>query len=118
MDILLDTCVWKGAKTDLERAGHDAIWTGEREKDPGDIAIIRQAYNEKRILVTLDKDFGELAVLRSFPHFGIIRLVDCAAREQGKLCVLILKKYTDVLIQSAIITAEPGRIRIRPGNIK
>jgi predicted nuclease of predicted toxin-antitoxin system len=118
MDILLDTCVWKGAKADLEGAGHDAIWIGGLEKDPGDIAIIRQAYSEKRILVTLDKDFGELAIVQGFPHFGIIRLVDCAAREQGKLCVFILKKYTDVLIQGAIITTEPGRIRIRPGKIK
>jgi predicted nuclease of predicted toxin-antitoxin system len=63
MKILLDTCVWSGAKTDLEQAGHNVVWVGTMEKDPGDIAIIRQANTENRILVTLDEDFGELAIV-------------------------------------------------------
>lgn len=85
MDILLDTCVWKGAATDLEKAGNNVVWIGNIA-DPGDEAIIQRAYEERRILVTLDKDFGELAILRELPHFGMIRLVDCAARKQGFLC--------------------------------
>lgn len=113
MNILLDTCVWKGAKNVLEKAGYNVTWTGEFEKDPGDMAIIKQAHNENRILVTLDKDFGELAIVHGFPHNGIIRLVDCAAQKQGQLCITILQRYGKELLQGAIITAEPGRIRIR-----
>lgn len=116
MDILLDTCVWKGAAADLESYGHSVIWIGSMEKDPGDRAIIKKAFTERRIIVTIDKDFGELAILYSFPHFGIIRLVDCAARNQGQLCINILQKYGKELLEGAIITAEPGRIRIRPGS--
>ncbi len=116
MNILLDTCIWKGAQIVLENAGHNVLWIGNMEKDPGDAAIIRQAFNEKRILITLDKDFGELAILRGFPHYGIIRLVDCAAQKHGQLSNAILKRYAEELLQGAIITAEPGRIRIRPRN--
>lgn len=83
MNMLLDTCVWKGAQKELENTGHNVLWIGNLEKDPGDTAIIRKAFTEKRILITLDKDFGELAILRRYPHYGIIRLVDCAAQKQG-----------------------------------
>jgi predicted nuclease of predicted toxin-antitoxin system len=113
MNILLDTCIWKGAQHVLENAGHNVLWIGTMEKDPGDIFIIEQAFREKRILITLDKDFGELAILRGFPHYGIIRLANCAAQKQGHLSEAILKRYAEELLQGAIITAEPGRIRVR-----
>jgi predicted nuclease of predicted toxin-antitoxin system len=64
MKILLDTCVWRGVKTELINTGYDVIWSGDWDKDPGDEAILERAYQEKRILVTLDRDFGELAIIR------------------------------------------------------
>ncbi len=64
MKILLDTCVWGGAGAELEAAGHDVVWTGDWDKDPGDDEILGYAHNEQRILVTLDKDFGQLTALR------------------------------------------------------
>lgn len=74
MKLLLDTCVWGGgACRELQSAGHDVIWAGEWSKDPGDDEILERAHREGRILVTLDKDFGELAVFRGIPHSGIIR---------------------------------------------
>lgn len=64
MKLLLDTCVWGKAKEILEEAGHDVIWAGEWTHDPGDEEILNIAIKDVRILVTLDKDFGELAILR------------------------------------------------------
>lgn len=58
--ILIDSCVWGGALPALSVLGHDVIWSGSWAEDPGDIAILAAAYSERRILVTLDKDFGEL----------------------------------------------------------
>ena len=75
MKLLLDTCVWGGAVAPLKVAGHDVIWAGDWPADPGDEEILGQAYQEGRILITLDKDFGELAVVREQAHAGIIRLV-------------------------------------------
>lgn len=57
-DLLLDTCVWGGALPVLVAMGYNAIWTGDWEPDPGDRAILDAAYAQKRILITLDKDFG------------------------------------------------------------
>ena len=69
---------------------------------------------EQRILVTLDKDFGELAIVRGLPHAGIIRLVNIAARQQAAVCQQILAQHGAELQAGAIVTAEPGRLRIRP----
>lgn len=116
MKILLDTCVWGGSRQQLEIAGHDAIWRGDLPEDPGDEEILSRAYNEGRILVTLDKDFGELAIVRGVPHCGIIRLVNLAARQQAEVCLQAISLHGQELQSGAIITAELGRLRIRnPG---
>jgi predicted nuclease of predicted toxin-antitoxin system len=113
MKVLLDTCVWGGTKDDLISAGYDVIWTGDWDKDPGDEEILAYAKRENRVLITLDKDFGELAVVFGLPHSGIVRLVNLSAKEQGKFCLEALKHYGDALLSGAIVTVERNRIRIR-----
>jgi len=116
LKLLLDTCVWGGAAETLLAAGHDVRWMGEADPDPGDDAIIRNAYAEDRVLVTLDKDFGELAVVYGMPHCGIVRLVGLPARRQGEYCVALLARYGHELMGGAIITATADRVRIRAGS--
>ncbi|MFZ5819243.1 MAG: DUF5615 family PIN-like protein [Chloroflexota bacterium] len=113
MKILLDTCVWGGVRYVLESAGHDVIWTGEWDQDPGDEEILSFAYREGRILVTLDKDFGELVVVHGLPHAGIVRLVNLSTRQQGEICLQVLSRYEGSLKKGALITAERDRVRIR-----
>lgn len=86
MKVLLDTCVWGGAVGEFEKNGHEVVWVGDWGKDPGDLEIMRHAYESCHVLVTLDKDFGELAIVKDEPHAGIVRLVGLAAREQGPAC--------------------------------
>lgn len=114
MKILLDTCVWGGTARELAKGAHDVVWVGDWEDDPGDEELLRQAYREERILVTLDKDFGELAVVRRYPHAGIIRLVNFPAKEQARMCLQIIDRHGQELQAGAVVTAELGRLRIRP----
>ena len=97
----------------LAAAGHDVIWAGHWAGDPGDAAILAQALNAGRILVTLDKDFGELAVLHGQSHAGIVRLVNWSALEQAEACIRALDRYGSELQQGALVTVERGRFRIR-----
>jgi predicted nuclease of predicted toxin-antitoxin system len=113
MKILLDTCVWGEVLHTLHNAGYDVIWSGNWEKDPGDDEILQFAYNEKRVLITLDKDFGELVHLRNISHWGIVRIVPFPAKKQSRICLYVLKKYKVELKEKAIITVESDRIRIR-----
>jgi predicted nuclease of predicted toxin-antitoxin system len=113
MKILLDTCISSFAKGDLQAAGHDVLWMGDRATDPGDEAILALAHGDRRILFTLDKDFGELAILRGLPHSGIVRLANARARQQGQIAAQILESHGAELLAGAIITAAAGRLRIR-----
>jgi predicted nuclease of predicted toxin-antitoxin system len=81
--------------------------------DPGDRRILEIAYGERRIVVTFDKDFGELAIVHGLPHAGIIRLVDIPARQQAAKIVEVLAAHGSELEAGAIVTIELGRIRVR-----
>jgi predicted nuclease of predicted toxin-antitoxin system len=116
MKVLLDSCVWGGAREVIAAAGHDVQWVGDWEGDPGDAAILAWSHVEDRVLVTLDKDFGELAIVKGAPHAGIIRLVGIRAREQGPTAVQVLETHAEDLKRQAILTVEPDRVRVRlPG---
>src|SRR5438552_1375839 len=97
---------------DDARAGCRAIASSIRPADPGDLELLRRAHDEERVLVTLDKDFGELAIVKGEPHSGIVRLVGFAARQQGPTCSRVLTLHSLDLTRGAIVTAEPGRIRV------
>jgi predicted nuclease of predicted toxin-antitoxin system len=86
---------------------------GDWPEDPGDAEILEHAFSETRVLVTLDKDFGELAVFRSQLHCGILRLVGLGAHEQVKVCLHVLKQYRKELASGSLITATRERVRVR-----
>ena len=116
MKLLLDSCVWGGSAERLRAEGHDVIWSGDWVADPGDEEILARALQEGRVLVMLDKDFGELAIVRGLPHAGILRLVGLAARQQAEVTQRVLLLHGSDLADGAIVTAETGRLRIRRGD--
>ncbi len=114
MKLFLDSCIGRKVKIELINAGHDVVWSGDWDQDPGDEAILATAYSNNRVLVTLDRDFGELAIIRAIPHCGILRLVNLSTRQQPIVCLQVLQLYGNELLSGAIITASLGRVRIRP----
>lgn len=114
MNVLLDSCVWGGAGKALAEAGHDVEWVGDWKPDPGDEEILRIAMERKAVLVTLDKDFGEIAIVRRVHHTGIIRIVGLPASQQGAVCALMLDRYGEELRSGAIVTVSEQRARVRP----
>lgn len=113
MKVLLDSCIWPGAKDQIEDAGHEVEWVGDWDTDPGDEEILAHAARNGQVIITLDKDFGELAVAFGNEHAGIVRLVDVRHTEQAPMSVELLSAYGAEIEQRAIVTAEPGRVRVR-----
>ena len=113
MRLLLDSCVWGKSCTKLEAAGHDVVAVADWPVDPGDEEILEFAQKENRILVTLDKDFGDLAVLQRKPHHGIIRLVNIPARQQAAVSLRILSTCEADLRAGGIVTVSETSLRIR-----
>ena len=112
MKLLLDSCVWGRAVQPLRDAGHDVVYAGDWPQDPGDEQILAAAVAGQRVVVTLDKDFGALAFLKKQPHCGIVRLVDISATRQPDTCLKVIAQYEALLGQAAIVTVEPGRVRV------
>lgn len=113
MKLLLDTCVWGGAKVELAAEGHDVVWAGDWSEDPGDQTILEMARRGGRVIATLDKDFGELAVVHGVQHAGIVRLVGFRAREQAPALARVLELHGNELAAGAIVTVRPGQLRLR-----
>ncbi|MBI5188942.1 MAG: DUF5615 family PIN-like protein, partial [Nitrospirae bacterium] len=94
-------------------SGFDVLWIPEIGKDPGDEAIIKKAFDEGWVLVTADKDFGELVFVFGKPHSTIIRLVDIPAKEQGKFLLRLIETHKNDIEKKALITVERLRVRVR-----
>jgi predicted nuclease of predicted toxin-antitoxin system len=116
LKLLLDKCLSPRTLRALDAAGHNVVWVGDWNSDPGDATILETARREQRVLITLDKDFGELAVAFGQPHCGIVRLVDIHPRNQASACESILARHGGELATGAIVTMARGRIRLRPAD--
>lgn len=101
----------------LASLGHDVTtivddYTRSTE-DPDVLAI---ANKENRIVITNDKDFGELVFRRRLSHKGIIlfRLGNEALNMKKQWLQRVLAEHTDQLDQFIVITDQG--IRIRPSS--
>ena len=61
MVILADENVPGAAVARLRDAGHDVSWVSEDAPGTADPDVLERASKEDRLLVTFDKDFGDLA---------------------------------------------------------
>jgi len=99
----------------LRSDGHDVAWIREVAPAADDNAVLARASAEDRLLLTLDKDFGELAFrLGSVAAPGII-LLRPRLRSPGHLI-----KFTRAVLardrgwRGHFAVAEEGRLRILP----
>jgi len=112
---LVDICTGRKLAIWLREQGHDVCEVNERSSKMEDSEILRWANTEKRIVITVDKDFGTLAVALGQPHHGIIRLPDVSALNRQILMEEVLRRHSKDLENRVIITVTEKRIRIRQG---
>ena len=73
---LIDRCAGRRLAEWLRQQGHDVTESRERRPDPGDRKLLEWAWEERRVLVTMDKDFGEFIFTGGASHYGLVRLPD------------------------------------------
>ena len=97
----------------LRKAGHDVVATAEVAKGATDEQVLERALNEKRVLITEDRDFGELVYARGRSSAGVIlvRFHNRARRAKPPTVVEAVTKLGSRL-QEAFTVVEPGRVRI------
>ena len=99
----------------LRSDGHDVVWIREASPGIADIDVLGRAARERRICLTFDKDFGELAANATLPRdCGIIllRIAAQASRAWAATVVEIINSRDDWSGHFSVL--EPSRIRMRP----
>jgi predicted nuclease of predicted toxin-antitoxin system len=114
MKILADEGVDKPIFDLLRSSGFDVHYILETHQGSEDEIVLQLANGEDRILLTQDKDFGELVYRLQRAHQGIIliRLGASEAFEKAILVNSVLMEYRDKLAM-AFTVIQSNAIRIR-----
>jgi predicted nuclease of predicted toxin-antitoxin system len=99
----------------LIASGHDVVWVRTDAPGSADADVLKRAQQEARVLLTFDKDFGELAWRRGLPSdCGIVlfRVPMPSPSSVGEALAAILASRSDWAGHFAVV--ERGRIRMRP----
>ena len=92
--------------------GYDVKWIPDYNRKMFDDELLDLANREKRILITNDKDFGEITFLQRKLSMGIIliRVKGQKAEDKVKLFKKLLQNYRDKLLKHfTVITKEKIR---------
>jgi predicted nuclease of predicted toxin-antitoxin system len=103
----------------LKVAGHDVAWVRTAAPGSSDEAVLARAVREERIVLTFDKDFGELAWRAGLPAgSGVVlfRLPMPAAADAGAVLAARLGERADWAGHFSVV--EPGRVRMRTLSVK
>jgi predicted nuclease of predicted toxin-antitoxin system len=100
----------------LRKAHHDVISVGETMPGVEDEEVLSLAAREGRVLLTFDRDYGELIYLRGMAvPLGVIylRFVPLTPSHPAEV-VLGLEQVSGLRIENRYTVVEPPRIRQRP----
>jgi len=115
MRFLADENVPIGVVEELIAASHDVKWVASFMPGVRDREVLRYAAMESRILLTFDKDYGDLAHRSEVPVMPagivLIRSAMPRTREACRALALTIAAHADWAGHFSVI--EPGRIRRR-----
>jgi len=97
----------------LREAGHHVVAIAEVARGATDEQVLERALNEKRVLITEDRDFGELVYARGRSSAGVILVrFDNRARRAKPPTVLEAVAKLGSRLHDTFTVIEAGRVRI------
>ena len=100
----------------LREARHEVLFAGESMPGTKDEEVLALAAREGRILLTFDRDYGELIYLRGMAApLGVVhlRFVPLTPSHPAEI-MLSLEQVAGLLLENRYTVVEPPRIRQRP----
>ena len=114
MKFLLDVCAAsRSMNSMLIEGGHEVLSALEASPRATDEELLALATAEQRIIITEDKDFGELVFVRRLPHPCIVRLVEMTVAEKVAAIRELIESHPEAMRESALIVVTRNRVRIR-----
>ncbi len=111
MRFLLDESSGKRLARLLSAAGHDVVYVGDVMPSAPDEDVIAKAESEGRILISDDKDFGELATRLRKPASGVI-LLRTATTDTNKRAETLIETLRDIDATGKLLIVKEGRMRV------
>ncbi|MFU8771340.1 MAG: DUF5615 family PIN-like protein [Anaerolineales bacterium] len=114
MNILADESVDLQIVDRLRQEGHTVQYVAEIKAGITDEGVLKLANQEEALLLTADKDFGEMIFRQHMPTQGImlIRLAGLSADSKADLVASTIKQHQVELPHKFAVIA-PGVFRIR-----
>jgi len=114
MHLMADECINRRIVDRLRGEGHDVLYVAELTPSISDEMVLERANHENSLLLTSDKDFGELVFRQNRISTGVIlvRLAGLSPNEKAKIVSSVIRKYSKELYRSFTVVS-PGIIRIR-----
>jgi len=104
----------------LRQQQHDVFSVYEQARGPDDAAVLQRAVSEDRILITNDKDFGELIFRDRRAQRGavLLRLQDERAANKIETIRRLLEHYAEQLSGNFVVTTGTSVriVRLRRGS--
>ena len=115
MGFLVDECVDASLVAALRGAGHDVVSVQEASLASDDDAVMALAHQENRILLTEDKDLGELAFRRRLvvPGVALLRIDPRFRHRKWPRLLATLESLHDRLVGHYTFV-HVDKVRIRP----
>ena len=99
---------------ELRAAGFDVLAVVEVSPRAADAQVIELAIVEDRILLTEDKDFGQLVYASAEASPGVVLIrYPASARQSLPPATLELIRYRGEQLRDGIVVLQRGRVRIR-----
>ncbi len=114
MNFLVDENVDRQIADGLRLMGHNVEYVAEMDAGISDDEVLKMANEKTALLLTADKDFGELVFRQRRVTSGVvlIRLAGLPPTRKAEIVISAIKKHGLELEESfSVIT--PGSIRIR-----
>ena len=115
MKLAADECCDAPLVDALRADGHDVLYVREIAPGTDDDTVLQMAAGQQRILLTEDKDFGELVVRLKLPAYGVVLVRMNPADSAAKLARLrhLLLRHAHRLPGSFVVLDEK-KARFRP----
>ena len=110
MKFIVDECVGPIVARWLEEQGYNVFSVYDQARGVDDNFVLQKAISEGRILITSDKDFGDMVFRDKLEHKGIVLLRLSKERSFNKIekIALLLKEYSDKLPNNFIVVTDSG----------
>lgn len=114
MNLVADEGVDGNIVDRLRQDGHDVRYIAEMEPGISDDIVLSLANVQEALLLTEDKDFGELVFRQGLVHSGVvlIRLAGLASEMKAAMVSAVFHDHAAELSE-AFSVISPGMVRIR-----